>query len=107
METEPTAGPTAAVTIAGVDVDGLHVTVAGFVSGVVEAGGTCKFVLTSSVTNAVIDVATTGEPNVSTTSCGSAQVPIAQFTKGRWKVVLDYDSTSLQVTSAPLSLEVP
>lgn len=117
---EPTEGPTdvpapteepapanAVVTLAGVDVDGQNVTVAGLVTGVIEDGGTCTFVMTSGTSGGVVEVTSVGVANVSNTVCPTTQSPIASFTKGPWNVVLDYASDATTLSSAPLALEIP
>jgi hypothetical protein len=99
--------PTAIVSIAAVDVDGEHITVAGFVTELAEDGGSCLFILTSEITNARVDASTTGVENVTTTSCGSTQVAVADLSRGPWQVVLEYRSDQLETTSEPLAVEVP
>jgi hypothetical protein len=105
----PTAGsgPTAQITIAGVDVDGLHLTVGGFVTLVAEDGGSCTFTLTSEVSGANVTAATEGVANGTNTSCGSTQVSLSSLTRGSWKVVLTYSSTAFKLASAPTEVEVP
>lgn len=105
---QPTDVPAeAVVSIASVDVDGAHVTVAGFVTQISEDGGLCRFVLTSGVSGAEVSVETTGIANVETTSCGTTEVATADLAKGPWTVVLEYESEELAATSQPLDLEVP
>lgn len=104
---EDTFGPAAAVTIAGVDVDGRNVTVAGLVTGVSEAGGDCRFVLAAALTGAGVEAATTGKDNGSNTSCSASQVPVEQLSKGPWSVVLHYTSSTLSLVSTPVKLEIP
>ncbi len=99
--------PFAAVTLAGVDVDGVNFTVGGFIGEVDEGGGTCTFVLTSVLSNAKVSVATTGVENGATTSCGSAKVPMTELSKGPWTVQLDYKSRTTDVNSPPLKVELP
>jgi hypothetical protein len=105
--TEETAPANAAVTLAGVDVDGLNVTVAGLVTGVIEEGGTCTFVMTSGTSGGVVEATSVGVANVSNTVCPTTQSPIASFSKGPWNVVLDYASDATTLSSAPLALEIP
>lgn len=104
---EPSFGPNAVVSIAGVDVDGRNVTVAGFVSGVSEPAGTCRFVLTSGLTGVDVDAVTTGQDNGSNTSCRAAQIPMEQVSKGPWSVVLHYTSSTVTLDSARVELEIP
>jgi hypothetical protein len=105
--TEEPAPANAVVTLAGVDVDGQNVTVAGLVTGVIEDGGTCTFVMTSGTSGGVVEVTSVGVANVSNTVCPTTQSPIASFTKGPWNVVLDYASDATTLSSAPLALEIP
>jgi hypothetical protein len=104
---EEPAPANAVVTLAGVDVDGQNVTVAGLVTGVIEDGGTCTFVMTSGTSGGVVEVTSVGVANVSNTVCPTAQSPIASFTKGPWNVVLNYASDATTLSSAPLALEIP
>jgi hypothetical protein len=105
--TEEPAPANAAVTLAGVDVDGQNVTVAGLVTGVIEDGGTCTFVMTSGTSGGVVEATSIGVANVSNTVCPTTQSPIASFSKGPWNVVLDYASDATTLSSAPLILEIP
>lgn len=104
---EKTFGPTAVVSIASVDVDGRNVTVAGLISGASEANGTCRFSLTSDLTGVGVEAATTGQDNGNNVSCGAAQIPITQVSKGPWSVVLHYTSHTLTLDSARVELEIP
>jgi hypothetical protein len=104
---KPSNAPTAFVTIAQVNVDGRNLTVAGFVSGISEDGGTCTFAVTSTSTGAVVKVKSTGIRNSGTTSCGSQLVPISELSRGAWSVVLQYQSDSAQLKSGGLQVQVP
>lgn len=97
----------AVVSIASVDVDGQHVTVAGFVTQVTEDGGACRFVLTSEISGQEVAVETVGLANVDTTSCGTKQVAVSDLSRGPWDVVLEYSSAETVVVSEPLDVEVP
>jgi hypothetical protein len=90
--------------IAGVDVDGLHVTASGSVDGVIESGGKCSFVFTGPGDSVSVD--SIGTADSSNTSCGSVQALTESFTPGTWSVVLNYTSTSTTVASAPQTLEI-
>ena len=100
-------GPISVVTIAGADVDGTTVTVAGYVTQVSEEGGSCAFELTSELDGTTVDVQSTPAANMGTTSCGTVQVPVSSLSKGTWSVVLKYSSDALDLTSAPVTMEVP
>lgn len=103
----PASTITANITIANVDTNGENVSVGGYVSGIVEDGGICTFVLTDSVTKATVTVTGTGISNARTTSCGTHQSPIASFTKGSWTIVLSYKSDKASAKSSATSLEIP
>lgn len=106
-ETPSTAGPASVVTIAAADVDGATVTVAGYVTQISEEGGSCTFALTSALDGSVVEAPSTAAANVATTSCGTVQVPVAELAKGTWSVVLHYTSDSWDLTSEPVTMEVP
>jgi hypothetical protein len=105
---KPTAsGIVPAVTVAGVDVDGMHVSASGFVAGVVEDGGVCVFTFTSA-SGQTATATSAGIQNVDTTSCGVVQVPLTDFARGTWSVVLNYTPlASGDFTSEPIELEIP
>jgi len=105
---KPTAsGIVPAVTVAGVDVDGLTVSASGFVAGVSEDGGTCSFGFTSDA-GQTASVSSTGIVNVDTTSCGLVQLPISDFSRGSWTVVLTYTSLAAgDYVSEPIELDIP
>ena len=106
-EAPSTADPISVVTIAAADPDGTTVTVAGYVTQVSEDGGSCTFELTSALDASVVEAASTSAANVDTTSCGTVQVPITELTKGTWSVVLHYTSDSFDLSSEPVTMEVP
>jgi len=112
-EATPTPTPTASIkvaalmTIASVDVDGKNVSMSGYVSGLVTDKGKCTFTATNQVTKASIEIVGTAVSNVTTTSCGTSAEPIGSFTKGGWSVELHFTSGTIDVTSEPLTLEIP
>lgn len=93
--------------VAGVDVDGQHVTASGYVSGVVSNGGTCVFAFKGTATGASVTVDSAGNADRMSTSCGMVQVPIARFDRGSWSVTLGYTSGNRVVESIPLTVEIP
>lgn len=95
------------VSLAAIDVDGVNATVAGFVTELVEDGGTCEFVLSRDAGGAPVTVGGPSHANVGTTSCGTYPVPLTQLERGSWTVVLHYESDNLELESEPLALEVP
>ena len=104
----PEAAPDrdAEVTIAAVDVDGLTVTVAGYVPELAEDGGECTFVI-SSATAGTFDIESEGIANVTSTSCGTQTISIDRFTRGAWTVQLIYSSAAVEAASQPFPLEIP
>lgn len=96
----------AVIVVAGVDVDGLNVTVSSYVAGILESGGECVYSFVSlSVETSVV---ARGEPDRSVTTCGTSQVPIDQFTKGTWETRMSYTALDGTVTtSPPIVLEIP
>jgi hypothetical protein len=103
----PVAGGTVdpVVTYAGWEQATASVEVNGYVSGVVEAGGTCRLTLTNGSAEAVAQTA--AEPEVSTTTCGLLQVAGGALTAGTWQAVLSYESATSTGRSAPVDVEVP
>ncbi|MDQ1581480.1 MAG: hypothetical protein QOD05_2255 [Microbacteriaceae bacterium] len=97
----------AVVSIAGVDLDGKNVSVSGYVSGVIQDGGSCEFVLTPKSGTAAVTIPNTGIQNVMNTSCGTVQSPISNFARGSWSVVLKYTSGKTSVTSGAVDMEIP
>jgi hypothetical protein len=96
----------AVITVASVDVDGVHATVSGYVSGLIEDGGACTFVLTGGAGDEVT-AATVGIADRATTSCGAARVAVDRLGKGTWSVRLEYRSATTEVVSAESALEIP
>lgn len=99
--------PTAVVVIAGVDTDGAHVSVSGYVTGVIEDGGTCTFLVANKVTKVIVKIESTGVSDARTTSCGTNQAPIASFSRSSWTATLHYSSPTSSATSSPVDLEIP
>ena len=108
---EPVRDSEAIISVAGVDVDGTHVSASGYVSSIIENDGLCSFVFTGDDdvdrTAAERTVTATAVANVTTTSCGLVQIPVTELAAGTWSLVLTYTSDSLTVTSAPTTLEIP
>lgn len=104
---EPTPmGIEPVIVVAGIDVDGLHVSSSGYVAGVVEDGGLCTFVFAGGA--APVEVTSVGRADVRTTSCGLVQLPIEQLSRGSWTISLTYLSESAPSTvSEPIALEIP
>jgi hypothetical protein len=77
----------------------------GFVSGVVEDGGTCRVTLTRGQHSVVAE--TRGQADATTTVCPSVSLGGDQLSAGAWKAVLSYESGTSTGVSAPLEVEVP
>lgn len=105
VESATPAAPEAVIVVAGVDVDGAHVSASGYVSGVIESGGECTFVFAQG--DEVVTSAVESAPDRLSTSCGTVKVPIADFSRGSWTVSLEYKSVAVATTSQPMSLEIP
>lgn len=104
---ELTEGPVAVVTIAAIDVDVLHLTLAGFVTMLAESGGQCEFTVTSEINRAVVTRVVTGEINVDSTSCGSVQIPVTELAKGPWDAALSYMTADGPLISELERVEIP
>ena len=99
-EDRPTLpGVAAVVTIAQYDAATAQVLVGGFVSGVIEDGGTCTFVVTvaDSDKSSTFQVAATA--NVDSTTCGSHSVGAPVAGAGEYYVMMEYSNQSGTVKS--------
>ncbi|GAA2058583.1 hypothetical protein GCM10009820_20750 [Leifsonia soli] len=92
--------------VAAVDPDGKHLTASGYVQGLVEESGTCTFVF-SREGSADVPVQHDAVADRQTTSCGTVQPDLSQFTRGTWNVVLRYASGGRTYTSQASQVEVP
>jgi len=92
------------VTYAGWDAGTGEVEVAGFVSGVIEDGGTCR--LTAERNGATASAESPGMANASTTSCGSLLLSGDELGAGTWSVVLSYESATSAGSSSSTTVEV-
>lgn len=86
------------------DPAGRLVEASGFVSGVVESGGTCTLVLVNGGSRA--EATSAAEPDATTTVCAPLTVPGDQLAPGTWQATLSYSSAGSQGTSQPLAVEV-
>lgn len=77
----------------------------GYVSPVVEDGGTCTLSLRKE--QRTVEAGVTGVADATTTVCGGFSVPAADLSPGTWTVVLRYDSATTSGSSEPISVEVP
>jgi hypothetical protein len=77
----------------------------GFVSGVVESGGTCR--LTATRSGETVTVEGEGEPDASTTQCGALTIEADELDEGEWRAVLSYESPTSTGAADPVDIEVP
>jgi hypothetical protein len=76
----------------------------GYVSPVVEDGGTCTLELSRDGESA--SASSAALPDASTTSCGELRIPGAELEPGEWSAVLTYESDTTSGTSEPLDVQV-
>jgi hypothetical protein len=93
------------VTQAGWAASGQGVEVVGFVTGVVEDGGTCRVTLTRG--DQSFSAEREGSADATTTACGSLEVGDARMDVGEWQAVLSYESDDSAGSSAPVAVLVP
>jgi hypothetical protein len=77
----------------------------GYVSPVVEDGGTCS--LEVSRDGNVVRATTEGIADATTTVCDGLALPGDELRPGTWSVVLRYESDTASGESEPLEVEVP
>jgi hypothetical protein len=77
----------------------------GYLSPVVEAGGTCTLALTKG--SRTVTAVAPAQADASTTSCGNLAVPRTRLTAGTWTAVLRYSSRTTTGTSDPAPVAVP
>lgn len=100
--------PTAAevvLSLAEWDAPTASVLVGGYVSPVVEEGGTCTAELERS--GRVVRLEAPAIADATTTVCGGLTTDGTDLGAGTWRVVLRYESPTVTVESAPASVEVP
>lgn len=78
---------------------------AGYVSPVVESGGTCTLELRRD--GRTVSVSRPGEADATTTVCGGLAVPADELEPGDWQAVLVYRSAGTSGRSEPLDVRVP
>ena len=81
-----------------------RVQVGGYVTGVVEEGGTCTLTLTKD--GATVTVEGAARPDAVTTACGQLTVSGARLSAGTWQAVLSYASDSATGAAAAVPVEV-
>ncbi|MGZ4507533.1 MAG: hypothetical protein ACXVX0_09790 [Blastococcus sp.] len=77
----------------------------GYLSPVVETGGTCTLALTKD--GQTVTATSPAQADASTTSCGNLAVPRAKLHPGSWTAVLRYASTTTTGSSDPSPVVVP
>jgi hypothetical protein len=76
----------------------------GYVSPVIENGGTCTLEL--EFEGRSVSASAPAEADATTTTCGSLRVASEELAPGRWTAVLRYDSATTAGTSEPVTVEV-
>jgi hypothetical protein len=92
-------------TYSGWEADSSTLTVGGYVSGVVESGGTCTLTVTKG--KSVARATSSASPDASTTDCAQLAVPGAKLSSGTWSGVLSYESSTSTGQSQPFAMVVP
>jgi hypothetical protein len=93
------------VTYSGYDDDAQVLEVDGFVSGVVESGGTCQLDVTRA--GRTVSVDHPAEPDASTTQCGALTIDRDQLGEGSWSAVLSYRSATSTGAADAVEVDVP
>lgn len=89
----------------GWDAKAAQLEAGGYLSPVVETGGTCTLELTRGTLR--VSVSAPAQPDASTTSCGNLVVPRSKLVPGTWSAVLRYASPATKGSSDPSPVEVP
>ena len=78
---------------------------AGYVSSVIEDGGSCRYTFSGSATEVTRE--SKGFKDARTTVCPPVSIPRAEFgAPGTWKVKLTYNSTTVSGTSDEQSIDI-
>ena len=99
------AGVDVVVSLAAWDPATAGVVVGGYVSPVVEEGGTCTVELEQA--GRVVQAQAPAVADATTTVCGGLEISGAELGPGAWTLVLGYESASASGESAPVDVEVP
>lgn len=91
----PTGNITVTLTYAGIYDNNIEA--AGYVQGIFEDGGTCKYIL--SLGSQQITRESKGLTDARYTTCPPVRIPRAELQPGTWKVALHYSSASGSGTS--------
>lgn len=76
----------------------------GFVSGVIENGGTCSLSLKKD--NKTVTASRKSIADAQVTTCGLIVIKHAKLSVGTWQAVLRYESPKSRGTSTPINVEV-
>lgn len=98
-------GASAILTLASWDANTRTVLVGGFISGVIEDGGKCRFIVTAADTGAERSVESVGAFNVDSTTCGSHDVELPSSQNGQIQVRLVYSNNTGTAMSEVITVE--
>lgn len=98
-------GAVAVVTLAVWDARGGVVLVGGFVSGIAEDGGTCRFTVSAMDTGDVKTIEVSAAMNVDTTTCGSHEVGAPASQTAEYTVKMEYTNAIGSASSSPIPVE--
>ena len=87
--------------------DASGIETAAFVQGLVETGGECTATAEPEDGDAVTSDATEAEAGPATTECGLMTVVLPAGSTGEWAVTVSYTSGSTELTSEPVTVDVP
>lgn len=105
-ETTPTTNKSATnikevspiITNWGIDDIKKSLVASGYVSGVLEQTGICTLRVSNG--NHEAKGTSQAQPNVQNMTCGEISIPLGQLSSGKWKLVLNYESTSAKGSSS-------
>ncbi|CAN5425096.1 hypothetical protein BH09PAT4_BH09PAT4_03060 [soil metagenome] len=92
------------VTLTGYRTDTSNLYVNGYVSGIVEDGGTCTTTLKNG--SAVVTRSRQGVSNATNTTCGQTTIPLSSLHSGTWQATLNYSSTTSTGKSSVMDVVV-
>ncbi len=95
------------ITLATVDPDTGGMLLGGYVTGVMEDGGDCQYIVTSSASGSSLTIHKDGVENNGTTSCGSTTVSASRVPAGSYMVVLRYANDIGAVVSDAVTVDIP
>lgn len=107
--TDPESGEfnaSARITLATVDPETGGLLVGGYVSGVIEDGGDCQYIVTPGSGESVT-IHNSGIENNGSTSCGSTTVTKSRVPAGSYTVVLRYVGDQGEAVSEAVRVDVP